>query len=41
MLGIPGGTMKFKIWPLLIYNMCFFTVVYVEQVELREKGIVR
>ena len=40
-LGTPGDAMKFKIWPLLIYNMCFFTVVYVGQVELSEKGFVR
>lgn len=39
MLGVPGDTMKFKIWPLLIYNICFFTIVYIGQMELSEKSM--
>lgn len=31
---VLGDTVKFETGPLLIYSMCFFTVVYIGQEEL-------
>ena len=38
MLDMPEHTRKFKIQPSLIYNICFFIKVYIEQVKWYVRG---